>query len=81
MPYFDGANGRVDFRRWRPGRTETVTVFLHGCGQQSSFSHRLDSVLNHANIEPDTNPLADRGDSYFRIAEQVARGTSQNPEA
>lgn len=51
MPYFDGAKGRVYFKRWRSGHTDAVIVFLHGYGEHSGFYHRLGNVLNHANIE------------------------------
>jgi len=51
MPYFDGAKGRVYFKRWCSGHKDAVIVFLYSYGEHSGFYHRLDNVLNHANIE------------------------------
>jgi alpha-beta hydrolase superfamily lysophospholipase len=51
MPYFNGATGRVYYRRWNPPSCDAVVIFLHGYGEHSGFYHRLGNTLNHANIE------------------------------
>ena len=51
MPFFDGAVGRVHYRRWQVKAPRAVMVFLHGRGQHSGQYHRFARALGAAEIE------------------------------
>lgn len=51
MPFFEGVNGRVHFRRWPAPRPRVVLVFLHGLGQQSADYHRFARAMNRHDID------------------------------
>ncbi|MBF6081624.1 alpha/beta hydrolase [Nocardia cyriacigeorgica] len=51
MGYFDGARGRMHYRRWPDEDRVAVLVLLPGIGQHSGHYHRFARVLRGANIE------------------------------
>ncbi|WP_280275176.1 alpha/beta hydrolase [Nocardia wallacei] len=46
MVYFDGAGGRVHYRRWSAEQPRAVVVLLHGLRQQSADYHRFARAAN-----------------------------------
>ena len=51
MPFFDGAVGRVHYRRWQVNAPRAVMVFLHGRGQHSGQYHRFARALGATEVE------------------------------
>ncbi|QIS15303.1 alpha/beta fold hydrolase [Nocardia arthritidis] len=51
MLYFDGARGRMHYRRWPVENNLAVVVLLPGLGQHSSHYHRFARTLTGAEIE------------------------------
>ncbi|WP_280232636.1 alpha/beta hydrolase [Nocardia cyriacigeorgica] len=51
MGYFDGARGRMHYRRWPDEHRVAVLVLLPGIGQHSGHYHRFARVLRGAGIE------------------------------
>ncbi|MFE3444659.1 alpha/beta hydrolase [Nocardia sp. NPDC059180] len=51
MGYFDGARGRMHYRRWPDEDRVAVLVLLPGIGQHSGHYHRFARVLRGARIE------------------------------
>ncbi len=51
MGYFDGARGRMHYRRWPDEGRAAVLVLLPGIGQHSGHYHRFARVLRGAGIE------------------------------
>ncbi|WP_280261681.1 alpha/beta hydrolase [Nocardia wallacei] len=51
MPFFDGARGRLHYRRWRVDRPVAVVALLPGSGQHSGHYHPFAGGLGAARIE------------------------------
>ncbi|WP_245746082.1 alpha/beta hydrolase [Nocardia altamirensis] len=51
MPYFDGARGRMHYRRWPIENTVATVLLLPGMGQHSGHYHRFARTLKAADIE------------------------------
>ncbi|WP_280335860.1 alpha/beta hydrolase [Nocardia wallacei] len=51
MPFFDGARGRLHYRRWVVERPRAVLALLPGTGQHSGHYHRFARGLAAASIE------------------------------
>ncbi|MFF0495525.1 alpha/beta hydrolase [Nocardia aobensis] len=51
MPYFQGARGRLHYRRWPVERPVALVAFLPGTGQHSGHYHRLGRGLGAHGIE------------------------------
>ncbi|WP_327141885.1 alpha/beta hydrolase [Nocardia sp. NBC_01327] len=51
MPYFEGARGRLHYRRWSLDRPAATLVLLPGTGQHSGHYHRFARALAPAGIE------------------------------
>lgn len=51
MPYFQGARGRLHYRRWPVERPVAVVAFLPGTGQHSGHYHRFGRALGAREIE------------------------------
>lgn len=88
MPFFDGVNGQVHYRRWLVDAPRVGLVFLHGRGQHSGNYHRFARALNGSGIEvwaidhvghgltegawDETVEITDLGEDAARLAE-IAR--------
>ncbi|AFU05037.1 putative lysophospholipase [Nocardia brasiliensis ATCC 700358] len=51
MPYFDGARGRLHYRRWPVDRSVATVLLLPGMGQHSGHYHRFARTLSAAEID------------------------------
>ena len=51
MPYFNGVNGRVQFRSWLVPNPQAGVVFLHGPGLQADLDEGLAPALNRRAID------------------------------
>lgn len=51
MVFFDGARGRMHYRRWPVDSPLAVTVLLHGLGQHSGHYHRFARTLRAVDVE------------------------------
>ncbi|QLY32869.1 alpha/beta hydrolase [Nocardia huaxiensis] len=51
MPYFDGARGRLHYRRWPVENPVSILALLPGTGQHSGHYHRFARALQPAGIE------------------------------
>jgi alpha-beta hydrolase superfamily lysophospholipase len=51
MPYFDGVDGRVYYRRWTAEHPRAKVLLLHGFGEHTGHYHRLGHALADAGFD------------------------------
>ncbi|WP_405161137.1 alpha/beta hydrolase [Nocardia sp. NBC_01499] len=51
MPFFDGARGRMHYRRWPVENSVATVLLLPGMGQHSGHYHRFARTMKAADIE------------------------------